>query len=318
VAFGLSLLALAAPETILLADGSTRRGTVESQDDAGIAFLAEGATESARIPWDSLEPNCAFRIRRRAFDPSDADGHLALADFCAARGLPWSAIRELEEAVRLDPARAPALEDRIEALRRADAEPLLSRARQAMAERRWEEAARLLRTVIERLIGAPPAEDAAALLEEVDAAVRREIAERAGRVGNAPPAERTNRLAEDVATGLAAIGRLWSEALDAESAGRADLALAPFGRAFDEAERVRATLEKLASEQEGLRAEIQTHLREVIRWRSRLANAMARIHLEAWRLDEALRWANETLRLDPDDEIAHRLRLMITERRMHP
>lgn len=101
------------PFTLEITRDLKLKGThVVQYGDDGVTV--ESDTPKVRMPysWSMLDPQMAYDLRRRAYDPADPEGHFQLGRFCTLRDLLGGAQREFDLAVKLDPgyrARVPDL-----------------------------------------------------------------------------------------------------------------------------------------------------------------------------------------------------------------
>jgi len=153
-------------------DGAILVGRVLKIEGDVIEFFATGDREPRRFHVRELMPYSVYGIRLDRIDKSNGAARYELGEFCLANGLYSMAVREFEEAERLDPTLAEKSRKRREEARTQDARGKLEEAEKLHLAKNYEAAKDLLRTVLDRYADTPYAEEA----RQLDAKMAEEIA----------------------------------------------------------------------------------------------------------------------------------------------
>lgn len=315
-------------EIIQLKGGEIVKGKVLKLDDKGI-LLQLSSNQEIFFNYEQINSYSAYDVRRKKMNKESADDHIAMADFCKRYGLLAYAIGHLKEAIQRAPERKDEIQKIQTEIRTEDAKQKVKAAKDIVEqknEKKYDEAAKILHDIIEKYDDTPYYEEARKLEERLAEEVRRLRKERENQIEAAKkdqeakqkdkeskePVERTNSALEDGA-------KLWSEGLDQESQNGAQRAVAAWAAAEAKFLLAKANIDvalKKAKDPD-LIARLVEQNKAADRWLVRTYLSLARI-VAADSVDyvQAIRWINKALKLDPDNDKAYQLKLMITETTM--
>lgn len=168
--------AAAAPQAtaateILLADGTTVVGVVESADARGVVVRPAGA-EPRTLAWSSLTPAGAFAVRASKVAADDGPGRLALAELAADLGLFALARAEYEKALALGAIEAKAYERAVADAEHRAVETLVARAQKAADDGDLAGALAVLRALKMDFASALDPRRIGPMLSDLDARIR--------------------------------------------------------------------------------------------------------------------------------------------------
>jgi tetratricopeptide (TPR) repeat protein len=315
-------------EVVQLKSGELVKGKVLKMDDKGI-HLELGTGKEMFYGYEMVNPYSAYDLRRKRLNKQSVEDHLAMADFCKRNGLLPYAVSHLKEAL----SRAPERKEEIQAIQKEieaeDAKQKLKKAREIIeqkAEKRYEEAAGALHEIIEKYFESPYAEEARKLEERLTEEVKRLRKEReaaveaAKRDQEAARKDKENKEAiEKSGAAILDAEKMWLEGLDLEAQNSSPRAVAIWTAAeakllFAKAN-IEASLKKVKDPDTIRRLSDQS--KEADRWLVRIYLALGR-NVAAENLDfiQSIRWINRALKIDPDNEKAYDLKLLVTETAM--
>lgn len=153
-------------------DGAILVGRVVKIEGETVEFFVTGEREPRRFHLRELMPYSVYRIRLDRIDKSSGSARFELGEFCLAQGLYAIAVREFEEAERLDAGLAQKARKRRDEARLQDARVKLEEAKKLHLTKNYEAAKDLLRAVLDRYADTPYAEEA----RQLDVKMAEEIA----------------------------------------------------------------------------------------------------------------------------------------------
>ena len=162
-----TLLLLAVPcaraqDSIETLSGSTFSGTILSNDGTTVE-IETTAGMKMKVPYEQLTPETQYQLKL-LITPDDANGHLALADWCMGMKLYKNARTEFRTALRLGPLMEKEINAKFAAARTAAANELLARAKSLKAEGKNVESRDILSAIVQELPLEPASKEAAQLL----------------------------------------------------------------------------------------------------------------------------------------------------------
>jgi hypothetical protein len=315
-------------DVLQLKNGTIVRGRVVDVNEKGIEFELS-PNNVMFYKYELLKPHSAYSIRRRRMDKESARDQVEIGRFCARVGLNTQAVSHLREAIALEPRRKRELEKEIDDLRTAAASQLYQKAKgiiDSEDEENFTEAARALHKILDDYYDTPYGEQARDLDDRLAKKVRelrekraKEAAkEKESRAAKAKQ-KRLKEPLDKVAAGFAAVAKDWANGLDQESAGSALRAIQAWQAAEQKLLAGKLSLGHIVkkSKEAWVQVRVADLLKQTDRWLIRIYLALSRIYA-ADNLDYlgGLRWCNKVLKIDPDNDKAFRLKLVITEAAM--
>jgi len=161
---------LCGQQEILLKGGKTIRGWVLDDNGTKIKVRLDTGgkgTAVTTIAYDELAPRTIYRLMKRRTPRDDAEGQLALAEYCLEHGLYMVGRVHYRRALTLDEKQGGRLRPRLEALRNRAAGVVLEASRKLIAEGKTLQAEKDLGLILKYLPDAPEAAEARRLLEEI-------------------------------------------------------------------------------------------------------------------------------------------------------
>jgi hypothetical protein len=207
-------------------DGGILVGRVIKLDAEHVEFHVSGDKESRRISLKDLNPYSVYRLRLERVDRAKASDRLSLGEFCLANALYSQAVREFEEAMRLDPALAGSAKKRRDEAHHEDARSRFEEAKRLATESRHEDANRICQTLIEKYEDTPYADEGRKLVARIaedvakaNEAKKAQLQEKKDAKAQAQ-AQVQEKQEKDLASRSAALiqdaQKLWIEGVDAE------------------------------------------------------------------------------------------------------
>ena len=148
-------------------DGSILVGRILKLDAEQLEILLTDEKEPRKIDLKELNPYSVYRIRLDRIDKQNGQAHMDLAEHCMANGLYTTAVKEYDEAARLDKG----LEEKAK-MHRAEAHNEDGRAKfeeskKLAAERKYDEANKICQMLIEKYTDTPYFEEARKLVARI-------------------------------------------------------------------------------------------------------------------------------------------------------
>lgn len=327
LSFAFLIPALAFPvqqdEILHKKNGELVRGKPTRFDDKGIMMKLSPNSE-VFFPYEQLNPVSAYELRRKYMDKESFDQHLSLARFCRRFELYRDAVNHLQEALRRAPEeRKEELEAEINEVRSEDAGKKVKRAKEILSNqeaRRYAEASRLLREVMDKYADTPYFEEAKALDLKLAEAIKetsknppRKEPEKAPEV---PSGERPkpDELAARISATFEEVEKLWHQGLDQETqATQPDRAFVPWTQAEGRLVDLKSVVQHKIKEKGNADPATEPALKQIDQWLIRLYLSMARLRLELVQPAEALKNCNKGIKLSPDHPHLNQLKVAITE-----
>lgn len=317
-------------EILQLKSGEIIKGKILKVDDKGIQ-IQPATNQEIYFTYEQLNAYSAYDIRRKRMNKESADDHLAIADFCKRFGLLAYASSHLREALSRAPERKDEISRIQKSIRDEDAKQKLKTAKDIVdqrLEKRYDEAAKLLHDIIEKNSpdDSPYYEEARKLEERLTEDVKRLRKERENQIEAAKKQEEAARRdkesrepIEKTAATLLDAEKLWSDGLDQEAANSSQRANAAWIAAEAKLLFAKANIE--ATIKKSKDAELIRKLGE----QNQIADQwLVRVYVSLGRLAavdgldylQSIRWINKALKIDPDNEKAFHLKLVVTEAAM--
>jgi hypothetical protein len=321
----LSIPAAAQDDVLQLRAGSIVKGRIVSVDDKGVT-LQISPSSTIFYKYEVLNPQSAYAIRLKFMNKEKAQDHVDVGRFCATYGLHTAAVNHFREAIAIEPRRKRELEAEIADVRNAAASALFQKAKEIIdgeKEKEFNDAAQALHKILDEFFDTPYGEEARKLDDALARKIR-ELRERRDKEAekekeDRKSAERDKQLREPLLkleAGLVETRKLWSDGLDYEGAGSSVRAIQPWQAAEQKLIAGKLAIDQLrkkAKEADQL-AKLEELDKSHDLWLIRVYLSLGRIYaVENFDYLGAIRWCNKGLKLDPDHELLHKLKLTITE-----
>lgn len=177
----LALLALTAQDAkkqddvLQKRDGGLLVGKILKVEADAFEVLVNGEKEPRRLHYRDLMPYSVYRARLDRIDKSSAPARMDLGEFCMAQGLFSQAVREFEEAGKLDKGLEEKSKKRREDAHNEDARSKFEEAKKHHQKKDYEEAVKLLHLLMEsRYEGTPYQAEAKTLIGKITEEVKAE------------------------------------------------------------------------------------------------------------------------------------------------
>jgi hypothetical protein len=209
-------------------DGGLLVGKVLKVEADSFDLLVNGEKDARRLHFRDLMPYSVYKIRLDRIDKTSGAARMDLAEFCMTQGLYSQAVREFEEAGRLDKSLEEKSKKRRDEAHTEDARAKFEEAKKHHQKKDYDEAVKILHLLLEaRYEGTPYQAEAKALAakiadeikaekeelkKQIDAAVAKKEAAKADVKAqqDADLFNRTVALIDDAQ-------KAWNEGLDQES-----------------------------------------------------------------------------------------------------
>lgn len=156
-------------------DGGLLVGRILKVEADAFEVLVNGERESRRLMYRDLMPYSVYRARLDRIDKSSGAARLELGEFCMAQGLYSQAVREFEEAGRLEKGLEPKAKKRRDEAHNEDARAKFEEAKKHHQKKDYEEAVKLLHLLMEaRYEGTPYQAEAKTLVARITEEVKAE------------------------------------------------------------------------------------------------------------------------------------------------
>lgn len=325
LALFLALSAAAQDDVVQLKNGSVQRGKILRVDDRGVE-LQISKHNTIFYEYKVLNPNSAYSIRRSRIDPGNPKDHVELARFCKRLGLPSRAIDHFRKAMDLDPSLKSDLEKEIKDLRTAEAARLYRSAKAIIDQERedeYEDAAGAIHEILDKYYDTPYGEEARKLDDRLADKIRERAERRRKEKERKQKAERSRQYRRQIEEPLRRIEKdlegipeIWGSGLDYEASGSALRAVQAWQGAEQKLLKIGLSIQELRKKAGDALVTQRLDLLalQTNRWKVRVYLSLARIYAVD-QLDYlgSLRWINKALKLDPDNEPAWSLKLMVSE-----
>lgn len=137
-------------------DGGLLVGRVLKVEADGFDVLVNGERESRRLLFRDLMPYSVYKVRLDRVDKASGAARMELGEFCMTQGLFSQAVREFEEAGKLDKALEEKAKKRREDAHGEDARAKFEEAKRQHQKKDYEEAVKILHLLLEaRYEGTP-------------------------------------------------------------------------------------------------------------------------------------------------------------------
>ena len=160
---------------LFLKSGGQVRGILIADDGASIELRTQ-SKGTRTYTYDQLDPRSVYRLVKAKTPKDDGPGRLELANYARDHGFYAHARRHYKEAQKADSSLAPRIEEDLARLRRNASQDLLAEGREKLDRGDVSGAEKDLTALINEFPLEPAAEQAAALLTEVDARQQEEYA----------------------------------------------------------------------------------------------------------------------------------------------
>jgi tetratricopeptide (TPR) repeat protein len=149
-------------------DGGLLVGRVLKVEADALEILVNGEQTSRRLFFRDLMPYSVYKVRVDRIDKASGPARMDLAEFCMQQGLYTQAVREFEEAGRLDKSLEEKAKKRREDAHNEDARAKFEEAKKLHQKKDYDEAVRLLHLLLEaRYEGTPYQAEAKALAAKI-------------------------------------------------------------------------------------------------------------------------------------------------------
>ena len=208
-------------------DGGIVVGRILKLEAETVEILVNGEKDARRISLRELNPYSVYKIRLDRIDKSNGEAHLSLAEFCMANGLYPPAVKEFDEAARLDPALAEKAKKRREEAHNEDGRARFEEAKRLAAERKYDDANRNCQLLVEKYSDTPYFEEAKKLVAKIAEDIAKENEAKKKQIEDKKEEKEKKKLAvaesqeKDILTRTAEMieegNKLWLEGLDGEA-----------------------------------------------------------------------------------------------------
>ncbi len=314
-------------DIVQLKDNSILVGKITKVDDAGIKIELKGGGGTVERAWADLTPYCVYRIKSARIEAKDAKAHWDLAEYCAANGLYSNANTEYDKAAELDKSMADKVTKRKAEIRNEEARTRFEESKKLIADKKYEEAAKALHTVIEKfadtVYAAEAKKEVAKVVEEIKKENDAKLKELEAKV-KAKDDAKTKKVEEGekgvlsmTLEGLDDAKKQWAEALDWEAKGNITKA----DRAYKAADArlvagKRNTEALLKSNDIDVLKQAKDLDKELDAWTLRNCYRLGRMWAEQLNYTESLLWLNKGIKLAPDDHLLNEVLLTLTQVQM--
>lgn len=148
-------------------DGGIVVGRIQKIDADYVEILVNGEKDARKISLRDVNPYSVYKIRLDRIDKNSGDAHLALAEFCMSNSLYPPAVKEFDEAARLDPALVEKAKKRREEAHNEDGRARFEEAKRLAAERKYDDANRICQLLVEKYSDTPYFEEAKRLVARI-------------------------------------------------------------------------------------------------------------------------------------------------------
>ena len=290
-------------------------GRIVKVEDDAIEMQVRDEKEPRRIPFSDIVPYNVYRIKLDRIDKSSGQARFDLAEFCLAHGIYSMAVREFEEAARCDKSlEERALKKREEA-HNEDARAKFEDAKKLRADRRYDEASKILRMLIERYDDTPYFEEARKESAKIAEEVKKDIEDKKAQLEEkkVKEAEAKAKIKEDIDKGVmekavALIDdaqKAWADGLDQEARN-----LTRAERAWKQAELSLLSAKRhvellLRSNDVDVLKKAKELDRDADQWLAKTYYRLGRMWAVEGNYTSAHDWLNKALRVPHDDQIDH-------------
>lgn len=156
-------------------DGGLLVGRILKADAHSFEVLVNGEKEPRRLLFRDLQPYSVYRARLDRIDKTSGAARMELGEFCVAQGLFSQAVREFEEAGKLDKNLEAQAKKRRDEAHHEDARSKFEEAKKHHQKKDFEEAVKLLHLLLEaRYEGTPYHAEAKTLVAKITEEVKAE------------------------------------------------------------------------------------------------------------------------------------------------
>jgi hypothetical protein len=156
-------------------DGGLLVGKILKVEANGFEVLVNGEKEPRHLLYKDLMPYSVYRARLDRIDKNSGAARMELGDFCSSQGLFAQAVREFEEAGRLDKALEAQAKKKRDDAHNEDARSKFEEAKKQHQKKDYEEAVKLLHQLLEaRYEGTPYQAEAKTLVAKITEEVKAE------------------------------------------------------------------------------------------------------------------------------------------------
>lgn len=208
-------------------DGGIVVGRILKLEAETVEILVNGEKDARRISLRELNPYSVYKIRLDRLDKSSGEAHYSLAEFCMANGLYPPAVKEFDEAAKLDKNLEEKAKKRREEAHNEDGRARFEDAKRLAAERKYDDANRISQSLVERYADTPYADEARRLISKIAEDIAKENEAKKKQIEEKKEEKEKKKLAiaenqeKDILARTAEMiedgGRLWLEGLDGEA-----------------------------------------------------------------------------------------------------
>lgn len=156
-------------------DGGLLVGKVLKIEADAFEVLVTGERDSRRLFFKDLMPYSVYKVRLDRLDKNNGAARMDLGEFCIAQGLFSQAVREFEEAGRLDKSLEEKAKKRRDEAHNEDARSKFEDAKKSHQKKDYDEAVRILHLLLEaRYEGTPYQTEAKGLAAKIAEEIKAE------------------------------------------------------------------------------------------------------------------------------------------------
>jgi tetratricopeptide (TPR) repeat protein len=156
-------------------DGGLLVGRILKTEADAFEVLINGEREPRKLLFRDLMPYSVYRARLERIDKASGAARMELAEFCVSQGLYAQAVREFEEAGRLDKGLEERAKKRRDEAHHEDARAKFEEAKKHYQKKDYEEAVKLLHLLLEsRYEGSPYQPEAKTLVAKITEEIKAE------------------------------------------------------------------------------------------------------------------------------------------------
>lgn len=301
-------------------------GKITSVTDKGVELTLKDGSKIV-VEYKDMTPGTVYKIKADRIDPTSAQAHWDLAEFCLQNGLYGTASVEFDRAVALDKSFADAARKKKDEIHNEEARNKFEEAKRLGAQKKYEDALKLLKELGEKYRDTPYFEEGqremAKLAEELrkDNEQRaKDLADKQKKKDEAVAKEKEAAEKAVVTTALEGVEEAraqWTEGLDHETKPN----LTKADRAYKNAEAkllaARVHTEKLAKSNDVAMIKQGRELDAAIdAWLVRTYYRLGRMWAAELNYTEAMLWLNKGLKIAPDDPNLNGVLLTLTQMQM--
>jgi len=311
-------------EKIELKNGNIVNGVVKEIKD-GKVYLDLGESKEIGVSLEDIIPSTVYRLRQRFIKPNDAQAHWDLGDYCLKEKLYDQAREEFNAAGELDDSLKEKATDKINAIIEEESDFLMNSALALMRENKYEEALKNLKELITKYPEGKYIEEATRVATFAAEVIRHKIEEENKRKEIEEKQKEQERLTKEDAAlknKFDEAMKVIKEAKDLNAEGlndETDFKVILADKCYKKAiEKILSSQEILASilnqtKDANLIKDGKDKLNETTGWLVGIYNNLGQLWARQYNYNEAFKWLNKALAIDPANKAASELKVKIID-----